>query len=89
MNFNDYASAVSDLSVLMSKFDVTRRCNFYRVLKTFVPFAYSRTLLETPGPSADHGQTEGENQALLGAIQFCSEYSGPRLAEIKWLPINL
>ena len=47
----------------------------------------------------------GENQALVGAIPFCGEYPGPRLeinfdqpikwmefqklAEIKWLSVNL
>ena len=36
MNCNDYVSAVSNLSVLMSKFDVTRPSNFHKVLKTSV-----------------------------------------------------
>ena len=36
MNFNDHVSAVSNLSVLMSKFDVMRPCNFHKVLKTSV-----------------------------------------------------
>ena len=35
-NCNDYVSAVSNLSVLMSKFDVTRPSNFHKVLKTSV-----------------------------------------------------
>ena len=51
------------------------------------------------------GKTKGKNQALVGAIPFCGEYHGPRfedkfrsankidgiskLAEIKWLPVNL
>ena len=38
MNFNDQVSAVSNLSVLMSKFDVMRPCNFHKVLKTSVTF---------------------------------------------------
>ena len=36
MNFNDYVSTVSNLSVVMSKFDVTRPCNFHKVLKNSV-----------------------------------------------------
>ena len=36
MNFNDHISTVSNLSVLMSKFDVMRPCNFHKVLKTSV-----------------------------------------------------
>ena len=48
--------------------------------------------------------TEGKNQALVGAIQYCGEYPGPRFeekfrsanqmdgiskaVEIKWLPVN-
>ena len=36
MNCNDYVSAVSNLSVLMSKLDVTRPSNFRKVLKTSV-----------------------------------------------------
>ena len=36
MNSNDYVSTVSDLSVPMSKFDVTRPSNFHKVLKTSV-----------------------------------------------------
>ena len=36
MNNNDYINTVSDLSVPMSKFDMTRPSNFHRVLKTSV-----------------------------------------------------
>ena len=48
-------------------------------------------------------QKEGKNQALVGAIAFCSEYLGlkinfdqpikwmefQKLVETKWLPVNL
>ena len=49
--------------------------------------------------------TEGENQALAGAIPYCGEYPGPRFenkfrsanqmdgiskaGEIRWLPVKL
>ena len=36
MNSNDYVSVVSDLSVVMSKSEVTRPNNFHKVLKTSV-----------------------------------------------------
>ena len=36
MNINDYVSVVSRLSVIMSKFEVTRPYNFHKVLKTSV-----------------------------------------------------
>ena len=36
MNSNDYVSTVSDLSVPLSNFDVTRPSNFHKVRKTSV-----------------------------------------------------
>ena len=44
MNSNDYASVVSDLSVIMSKFEVTRPYNFHEVLKTSVIIAVRLTI---------------------------------------------
>ena len=43
VNCNDYVSAVSNLSVLMSKFDVTRPSNFHKVLKTSVSRVFEFT----------------------------------------------
>ena len=41
MNSNDYVSVASDLSVIMSKFEVTRPYNFHKVLKTSVTKFFS------------------------------------------------
>ena len=46
MNSNDYINVVSELSVLMSKFDVTRPSNFHEVPKTSILSVQGKPLRE-------------------------------------------
>ena len=56
---HDYESAVSDLSVLMSKIDVMRPSNFHKVLKNSVFLGYS--LWKTVG--TDSGYITSSNDS--------------------------
>ena len=44
-------------------------------------------LINCPIKTIHEGQTEGKNQALVGAIPFCGEYSGLQF-EDKFLSAN-
>ena len=46
MNHNDYVSVVSNLSVLMPKFDVMIFSNFHKVLKNLAVFSSKIRLFE-------------------------------------------